>query len=200
MGEFALGQPVSRFEDPRMLRGGGRYVDDTVLPRMAYGHVLRSPHAHARLRLIDTAKASAAAGVLAVLTGTDWEASGWRDLPSATGNRRRDGTPAYQPRFPALVKDRVCWVGDYVAFVVAETRHQAADAAELIEVEYEPLPSVVSTEDAAQPGAPLVWDEAPDNISFVYLEGDKAATDAAFAGAAHIVKRKFVINRVTAAP
>jgi len=199
MGEFALGQPVSRFEDPRLLRGGGRYVDDMVLPRMAYGHVLRSPHAHARIRLIDTAKASAAAGVLAVLTGTDWEASGWRDLPSATGNRRRDGTPAYQPRFPALVKDRVCWVGDYVAFVVAETRHQAADAAELIEVEYEPLPSVVSTEDAAQPGAPLVWDEAPDNISFVYLEGDKPATDTAFASAAHVVKRKFVINRVTAA-
>jgi carbon-monoxide dehydrogenase large subunit len=199
MGEFALGQPVSRFEDPRLLRGGGRYVDDMVLPRMAYGHVLRSPHAHARIRSIDTAKASAAAGVLAVLTGTDWEASGWRDLPSATGNRRRDGTPAYQPRFPALVKDRVCWVGDYVAFVVAETRHQAADAAELIEVEYEPLPSVVSTEDAAQPGAPLVWDEAPDNISFVYLEGDKPATDTAFASAAHVVKRKFVINRVTAA-
>src|SRR6516162_1970406 len=146
MGEFALGQPVSRFEDPRLLRGGGRYVDDMVLPRMVFGHVLRSPHAHARIRSIDTAKASVAKGVLAVLTGADWEASGWRDLPSATGNRRRDGTPAYHPRFPALVKDCVRWVGDYVAFVVAETRHQAADAAELIEVEYEPLPSVVSTE------------------------------------------------------
>ena len=199
LGEFALGQPVSRFEDPRLLRGGGRYVDDMVLPRMAFGHVLRSPHAHARIRSIDAAKAKAAPGVLAVLTGADWEASGWRDLPSATGNRRRDGTPAYRPRFPALVKDRVRWVGDYVAFVVAETRHQAADAAELIEVEYEPLPAVVSTEDAMKPGMPPVWDEAPDNISFVYLEGDKAATDAAIAGAAQIVKRKFVINRVTAA-
>ena len=199
MGEFALGQPVSRFEDPRLLRGGGRYVDDMVLPRMVFGHVLRSPHAHARIRSIDATAAKAAPGVLAVLTGADWEASGWRDLPSAAGNRRRDGSSAYRPRFPALVKDRVRWVGDYVAFVVAETRHQAADAAELIEVEYEPLPAVVSTEDAAKPGAPLVWDEAPDNISFVYLEGDKAATDAAFAGAAHVVKRKFVINRVTAA-
>src|SRR5262249_36693092 len=108
-------------------------------------------------------------------------------------------SPAYRPRFPALVKDRVRWVGDYVAFIVAETRNQAADAAELIEVDYEPLPAVVSTEDAAKPGAPLVWDEGPDTISFVYLEGDKAATDAAFIGAGHVVTRKFVINRVTAA-
>src|SRR6202022_2315135 len=199
MGEFALGQPVSRFEDPRLLRGGGRYVDDMVLPRMAFGHVLRSPHAHARIRSIDTTAAKVAPGVLAVVTGADWKASGWRDLPSASGNRRRDGSLAYRPHFPALVKDRVRWVGDYVAFVVAETRHQAADAAELIEIDYEPLAAVVSTEDAAKPGAPIVWDDAPDNISFVYLEGDKAATDAAFAGAAQIVRRKFVINRVTAA-
>jgi aerobic carbon-monoxide dehydrogenase large subunit len=199
MGEFALGQPVPRFEDPRLVRGGGRYVDDLVLPCMAFGHVLRSPHAHARIRSIDTAKAKAAPGVLAVLTGADWEQSGWRDLPSASGNKRRDGSPAYRPRYPALVKDRVRWVGDYVAFVVAETRHQAADAAELAEVEYDPLPAVVSTEDALEPCMPLVWDEAPDNISFVYLEGDRAATDAAFAGAERIVKRKFVINRVTAA-
>ena len=165
MGEFALGQPVSRFEDPRLLRGGGRYVDDMVLPRMVFGHVLRSPHAHARIRSIDTAAAKAAPGVLAVLTGADWEASGWRDLPSAAGNRRRDGSPAYRPRFPALVKDRVRWVGDYVAFVVAETRHQAADAAELIEVEYEPLPAVVSTEDAAKPGMPLGLGRVPPTIS-----------------------------------
>src|SRR5437588_227062 len=199
MGEFALGQPVPRFEDPRLLRGGGRYVDDMVLPRMVSGHVLRSPHAHARIRSIETSAAKAAPGVLAVLTGEDWEASGWRDLPSASGNKRRDGSPAYRPRFPALVKDRVRWVGDYVALVVAETRHQAADAAELIEVDYEPLPAVTSTEDALKPGMPAVWDEAPDNISFVYLEGDKAATDAAFADAAQIIKRKFVINRVTAA-
>ena len=199
MGEFALGQPVSRFEDPRLLRGGGRYVDDMVLPHMVFGHVLRSPHAHARIRSIDTTAAQAAPGVLAVLTGADWEASGWRDLPSASGNRRRDGSPAHRPHFPALVKDRVRWVGDYVAFVVAETRHQAADAAELIDVEYETLAAIVSTEDATKPGTPPVWDEAPDNISFVYLEGDKAATDTAFAGAAHTVKRKFVINRVTAA-
>src|SRR5580692_423260 len=156
MGEFALGQAVPRFEDPRLLRGGGRYVDDMVLPRMAFGHVLRSPHAHARIRSIDTKAAKAAPGVLAVLTGADWEASGWGDLPVPVGMKRRDGSPSYKPRFPALVKDRVRWVGDYVAFVIAEKLHQAADAAELIEVDYETLPSVVSTAAAAEPGAPLV--------------------------------------------
>src|SRR5438552_19187795 len=108
-----------------------------ALPRMAFGHVLRSPHAHAQIRSIDVTAATAAPGVLAVLTGADWEASGWRDLPSAGGNRRRDGSPAYRPRFPALVKDRVRWVGDSVAFVVAETRHRAADAADLIKDESE---------------------------------------------------------------
>src|SRR5947207_15696565 len=195
MGEFALGQPVSRFEDPRLLRGGGRYVDDMVLPRMAFGHVLRSPHAHARIRSIDTAAAKAAPGVLAVLTGADWEASGWRDLPSATRNKRRDGSPAYRPRFPALVKDRVRWVGDYVALVVAETRHQAADAAELIEVDYEPLPAVVSTAGASEPGAPRVWEDCLDNICFVHEVGDKAAVEVGFARADHVVKRRMVINR-----
>src|SRR5215468_4322043 len=98
MGEFALGQGVPRFEDPRLLQGGGRYVDDLVLPRMAWGQVLRSPYAHARIRGIDAAAAKAAPGVLAVLTGADWRASGWGDLPSAVGNLRRDGSPAYRPR------------------------------------------------------------------------------------------------------
>src|SRR5215472_15514972 len=168
MGEFALGQPVPCFEDPRLVRGGGRYVDDMVLPRMAFGHVLRSPHAHARIRSIETTVAKAAPGVLAVLTGADWEASGWGDLPTASGNKQRDGSPAYRPRYPALVKDRVRWVGDYVAFVVAETAHQAADAAELITVEYEPLPAVVSTAEALAPDAPRVWDGSTDNISFIY--------------------------------
>jgi carbon-monoxide dehydrogenase large subunit len=199
MGEFALGQAVPRFEDPRLLRGGGRYVDDMVLPRIVFGHVLRSPHAHARIRSIDTTAAKAAPGVLAVLTGADWEASGWGDLPTASGNKRRDGSAAYRPRYPALVKDRVRWVGDYVAFVVAESAHQAADAGELIAVEYESLPAIVSTPDAVEPDAPRVWDDCPDNISFVHLEGDRPATDAAFVGAAHVVRHRFVVNRVTAA-
>ena len=198
MGEFAIGQSVSRFEDPRLLRGGGRYVGDIVLPGMVFGYVLRSPHAHARIRSIDTSRAKEAPGVLAVLTGADWQASGWGNLPVPGGLKRRDGS-AFRPPYPALVKDRVRWAGDYVAFVVAETLIQAQDAAELIAVDYEPLPAVVSTAEATAPGAPRVWDQCPDNIGFVQLFGDKAATDAAFANAPHVVKHRFVINRVTAA-
>jgi aerobic carbon-monoxide dehydrogenase large subunit len=199
MGEFALGQPVPRFEDPRLLRGGGRYVDDMVLPRMVWGHVLRSPHAHARIRAIDARRARAAPGVLLVLTGAEWRAAGWRDLPAAGGMKRPGGLASYRPRFPALVEDRVRWVGDYVAFVVAETKHQAMDAAELVEVEYEPLPAIIGTTAAAAPGAPLVWDDCPDNICFVHEVGDKAAVDAAFARADRVVTRRLTVNRVTAA-
>jgi aerobic carbon-monoxide dehydrogenase large subunit len=198
MGEFALGQAVPRFEDPRLVRGGGRYVDDIVLPGMAFGFVLRSPHAHAKIRGIDTTAAIAAPGVLAVLTGADWQASGFGDLPVPGGLKQRDGSPMYRPPYPALVKDRVRWVGDYVAFVVAETYRQAQDAAELVGVDYEPLPAVVSTAEASASDAPRVWDECANNICFVALEGNKTATDAAFANAAHVIKHRFVINRVTA--
>ena len=136
VGEFAVGQGVARFEDPRLLRGGGRYVDDIVLPRMAVGYVLRSPHAHAKIKSIDVTQAKAAPGVVLVLTGADWKRSGWGDLPVPGGQKRRDGSPMYRSPYPALAQERVRWVGDYVAFVVAETVHQAADAAELIAVEY----------------------------------------------------------------
>jgi carbon-monoxide dehydrogenase large subunit len=136
--------------------------------------------------------------VLAVLTGADWQASGWGDLPVPGGLKLRNGS-VFKPPYPALAKDKVRWVGDYVAFVVAETYHQALDAAELIEVDYEPLPAIASTAEATAKGAPRVWDDCADNIGFVQLFGDKAATDAAFAKAAHVVKHRFVINRVTAA-
>ncbi len=199
MGEFAVGQGVSRFEDPRLLMGGGRYVDDLVLPRMAFGCVLRSPHAHAKILRIDCAAAEGAAGVLKILTGADWALSGLGDLPVPSGYKRRDGSPMVRSRYPALAADRVRWVGDCVAFVVAETLAQALDAAELIEVDYAPLPSVTATIDALAPDAPRVWEDAPDNICFVHLAGDKAATDAAFAQAAHVASHRFVINRVTAA-
>ncbi len=199
MGEFAIGQSVPRFEDPRLIRGGGRYIDDIVLPGMAFGCVVRSPHAHANIRAIDPAKAKAAPGVLAVITGADWAASGFGDLPVPDGLQRSDGSPMSRPRYPALARDRVRFVGDPVAFVVAETRAQAMDAAELVAVDYAPLPAIVSTADAAAPGAPRVWDDCPDNICFVAQFGDKAAADAAFARAAHVVRHRFVINRVTAA-
>src|SRR5262249_8616699 len=199
MGEFAIGQGVPRFEDPRLLRGGGKYVDDITLPGMAFGHVLRSPHAHARIKSIDTTAAKAAPGVLVVLTGDDWIKSGWGDLPVPGTHKRRDGSPNYKPRYPALVKDRVRFVGDYVAFVVAETKNQAMDAAELIDVDYEPLPAALGTAEAAKPGAPLVWDDCKDNICFTAIHGDKAKTDEAFKKATHVVKKKLVINRVTTA-
>ena len=199
MGEFAIGQGVPRFEDPRLLRGGGWYVDDVALPGMAFGYVLRSPHAHAKIRKLDTAAAKAAPGVLCVLTGEDWAKSGWGDLPVPATHKRRDGSVNFRPPYPALVKDRVRWAGDYVAFVVAETKNQAADAAELIEVDYEPLPAALGTYEAAQPGAPLVWENCKDNICFTAIHGNKAATEEAFAKAARIVKQRLVINRVTTA-
>src|SRR6478752_1691293 len=199
MGEFAIGQGVSRFEDPRLIRGGGKYIDDVVYPGMACGVVLRSPHGHAKIISIDTSAAKAAPGVLAVITATDWKSAGLGELPSHGGLKRRDGSPMFKPAYPVLADDRVRWVGDPVAFVVAETQAQAADAAELIAIGYEPLPAVVSTAKAIEPDAAKVWDSCADNISFVELIGDKAATDAAFAKAAHIVKHRFVINRVTAA-
>jgi carbon-monoxide dehydrogenase large subunit len=199
MGEFAIGQGVPRFEDPRLLRGGGKYVDDITLPGMAFGHVLRSPHAHARIKSIDTRKAKAAPGVLCVLTGEDWIKSGWGDLPVPVTHKRRDGSPNYKPRYPALVKDRVRFVGDYVAFVVAETKNQAMDACELIEVDYEVLPAAVGTAAAAKPGAPLVFEDCKGNVCFTAIHGDKAKTEAAFKGAAHVIKQHLVINRVTTA-
>ena len=200
MGEFALGQPVARFEDQRLLRGGGRYVDDLQLPGMAFGVVVRSPHAHARIRAVDTEATRAAPGVLAVLTGADWDASGYGDLPvPRSGWKRRTGAPMYRPRYPAMQSGRVRWVGDPVAFVVAETRAQALDAADLVVVDYQPLPAVVATAGADGDGAPLVWDDCPNNVCFNHEVGDKAATDAAFAKADHVVSHAFVISRVYAA-
>ena len=199
MGEFAIGQGVPRFEDPRLLRGGGQYVDDFVLPGMAFGHVLRSPHAHAKIKSIDTSKAKAAPGVLCVLTGEDWIKSGWGDLPVPGTHKRRDGSPMYKPRYPALVKDRVRCVGDYVAFVVAETKNQAADAAELIEVDYEPLPAVARHRRGREARRHARLGGLRGQHLLHAIHGDKAKTEAAFARAAHVVKQHLVINRVTAA-
>lgn len=199
MGEFAIGQGVSRFEDPRLVRGGGRYVDDIKLPGMAHGVVLRSPHGHAKILALDVSAAKAAPGVLAVLTAADIKAAGFSDLPVPGNLKKRDGAPMFKPRYPILAETHVRWVGDCVAFVVAETVAQAMDAAELIAVEYEELPAVTSITQAVKPDSPKVWEGCADNISFEELIGDKAAVDAAFAKAAHVVKGSFTINRVTAA-
>jgi carbon-monoxide dehydrogenase large subunit len=196
--KFGIGQPVRRFEDSRLLTGRGRYQDDVVLPRQAYAVFLRSPHAHALIRGIDADAARRAPGVLAVYTGADYAADGLAMPKAAMPRKKADGSPMFAPQRPALVIDRVRYVGDPVAMVIAGTLEQARDAAELVMVDYEPLPSATNTAQAAAPGAPRVWDENPDNISHTFDKGDRAATEAAFAQAAHVVRRRYVITRVHA--
>jgi carbon-monoxide dehydrogenase large subunit len=195
--KFGIGQPVPRLEDPRFITGRGRYVDDIDMPLQCHGVLVMSPHAHARIKSIDTAAAKAAPGVLAVLTGADVEADKIGSLvpvmPEDMG-----GPKGYRTLRPILSSGKVRAVGDRVAFVVAETLQQARDAAELIAIDYEPLPAVVSLEDAVKPGAPVIWDGAPNNVAVGLMMGDKAATDAAFAGAKHVVSVKLVNNRVSA--
>src|SRR5713226_5041581 len=198
--KFAVGQSVRRLEDPRLLRGFGRYSDDVSLAHQAYAVVVRSPHAHAAIRSVDTSVARTASGVLVVLTGADLAADGLGDLPTDKTRKRRDGSPAFATPRPALVRDRVRHVGDPVALVVAETREQAADAAELVAVDYEPRPAVAATVEATRPGATVVWDEAADNVAFVWEVGNRDAVARAFESAAHVAKLDFVVTRVTAAP
>ncbi len=195
--KFGIGQPVARVEDRRFLTGRGRYVDDIRLPGEAWGFVLRSPHAAARIRAIDTAAARRAAGVLLVLTGADLKAAKLGAMacgvhPAAFGAQ----PPRHWPQQPALAQDRVRHVGEPVAFVVAETRAEAEDAAEFVAVEYEELKPVVLTAEACADGAPRVWPEARDNVCFAIERGDRAATDAAFAAAAHVVTLDLANNRV----
>ncbi len=198
--KFAIGQSARRVEDPRLLQGLGRYSDDVSLPRQAYAVVVRSPHAHARIRGIDAAAARRAPGVLAVLTGEDLAADGVADLPGDATRKRADGAPAVVPPRPALARGRARHVGDPVALVVAETREGAVDAAELVRVDWEPLPAVAATADALAPGAPAIWDVAPDNVAFVWEAGDRAAVDRAIEGAPHVTRLDFVVTRVAAAP
>jgi len=184
--KFGLGQPVQRVEDLRFTTGRGKYTDDITLPHQLRATILRSPHAHARIVSIDTSEAAQAPGVAAVFTGDDVAAAGLGDPPCLATRifplKRPDGSDTTTPPRPLLARERVRYVGDYVALVLAETLDQARDAAELIAVDYDPLPSVSNPWEAIQPGAPLVWDECADNICFVHLVGDKAATDAAFEG------------------
>ena len=197
MNKFGIGQPVPRIEDPRFITGRGRYVDDFDLPQQCHGVAVMSPHAHARIKRIDTAKAKAAPGVLAVLTAADAAADklgGFAPpMPEDMG-----GPKGFRTVRVILEGSKVRTVGDRVAFVVAETATQARDAAELIEIDYEPLPAVVGVEDAIKPGAAAVWDEAPNNIAFTLMMGNKDATDAAFAKGAHVVSLKLQNTRITA--
>jgi len=189
-----IGQSVKRKEDARFLTGAGQYTDDVALPHQTYGYFLRSPHAHAKIRSIDTSKAKGAPGVIAVYTSADLE--GVNGLPCGWLITSTDGTPMKEPPHPVLAKGKVRYVGDQVALVVAETQNQAKDAAELIDVDYEILPAVVHVVDALKSGAPQIHDEAPGNKCYTWAIGDKAAVDAAFAGAAHVTKLDLVNNRL----
>jgi aerobic carbon-monoxide dehydrogenase large subunit len=197
VNKFGIGQPVPRIEDPRFITGRGRYVDDFDLPQQCHGVAVMSPHAHARIKRIDAEKAKAAPGVLGVLTGADAAADklgGFAPpMPEDMG-----GPKGFRTVRAILEGGKVRTVGDRVAFVVAETATQARDAAELIEIDYEPLPAVVGVEDAIKPGAAAVWEEAPNNIAFTLMMGNKDATDAAFANAAHVVTVKLQNTRITA--
>ncbi|HEY1798503.1 MAG TPA: xanthine dehydrogenase family protein molybdopterin-binding subunit [Stellaceae bacterium] len=197
MGQFGIGQPVRRFEDRRLLRGNGRYQGDVDIAGQAYAVVLRSPHAHAWITSLDTKPALAAPGVLAVLSGDDITAAGLGAMGVPFQRKRPDGSPMFARSFMGLAQGTVRYVGEPVAFVVAETLTQAKDAAELVAVDYEILPSVTDTGDAAEARI-AVWPDCPDNISNLFEAGNKAAADTALAGAAHIVKRRYVISRVYA--
>ena len=201
MSKFALGQSVTRIEDAALVRGAGRYTDDVELAGAAHAYVLRSPHAHAAILNIDTAAARGAPGVLAVLTGTDAAADGLGDVPCLVPVTNIDGTPRADTPRPVLARERVRHVGDPVALVVAETLAQAKDAAELIAIEYEPLPAVSDTRSATESGAPRAWDHIAHNLCFDIGTGtDKAVVDAAIAGAAHVTRLELVNNRVVANP
>jgi carbon-monoxide dehydrogenase large subunit len=198
MGEFGIGQSVKRFEDVRLLRGEGRFHGDVNLPGQVYAVLVRSPHAHARIRTIDASAALRAPGVRAVFTGADVVRDGLGTMTMTLKRTRPDGSPMFAPPHRGLALDRVRHVGDPVAMVVGETRALAEDAADLVRVDYEPLPAVTDTAAAAEPGAPAVWDECPDNVSNLYPSGDAAATTAAFARAHRVVRRRYVITRVHA--
>jgi carbon-monoxide dehydrogenase large subunit len=198
MAKYRIGEAVRREEDLRLLTGAGRYVEDVEVPYAARGHVLRSPHAHARILAIDAGRARAMPGVLAILTGEDLRRRGLGALRPGVPRRKRDGLPAFVAPQPILAQGEVRHVGEPVAFVVAESLAAAKDAAEEIEIQYESLPGIVAAESALAPDAPALWPQNPGNEAFFYEIGDKRAVEAAFAGAAHVVRQSMPINRVTA--
>lgn len=193
--EKLIGSPVRRKEDYRFLTGNGQYTDDVILPHQSYGYFLRSPHAHARIKSIDTSEAAASPGVIAVLTGDDMAADKVGGLPCGWLIHSIDGSPMKEPPHPSLAHGKVRHVGDQVALVVAESLQQARDASEKIVVDYEELPAVIGLTDASS-AASLVHDDVPANTCYTWGHGDKAATDAAFAKAAHVTTLQIVNNRL----
>ena len=199
MTKFGLAQSIRRVEDPRLLKGNGRYTDDIVLPGMLHGIVVRSPHAAAKLGAINTTAAASVAGVKAIYTAADLSADGIGPLPCAAPVQNRDGSDMANPPHLALAESAVRHVGDPIAFIVADTAAAARDAAELMLVDYDVQPSITDMAHVIDAHAPLVWPDVKQNIAFDWGIGDKAATDALFATAAHVTSLTVVNNRVVVA-
>jgi aerobic carbon-monoxide dehydrogenase large subunit len=198
--KFGMGQAVRRAEDLPLLSGRGCYTDDIALPTTAIGYVLRSPTAHAKLLRVDAEAARSMPGVLLILTGDDVKQDGLGDIPCLAPLTSRDGKPRHDTPRPVLATDKVRHVGQPVAFIVAETLHQARDAAEAILVEYDELPVVTDPRPALEPGAPLLFEHISNNLVFDWDNDqcDAAATEAAFAKAARVTAITLVNNRVVA--
>jgi carbon-monoxide dehydrogenase large subunit len=196
MTTSGIGASVRRVEDQRFITGAGQYVDDINRPGQTYAVFVRSPHAHARINGIDTAAASSAPGVLAVFTGADLAKDKIGGLICGWMIHSKDGSPMKAGAHPALAVGKVRYVGDHVAVVIAETLAQARDAAELVDVDYEPLDAAVETATTQESGKPQLHDEAPNNTVYEWHLGDKSATDAAFAAAKHVTKLDLVNNRL----
>ena len=194
--KFGIGQPVPRTEDPRLVRGEGCYTDDVDLAGQAYAAIVRSRHAHGVIRNIDLAAARAMPGVLAAYTGADLKAAGYGNFKCVVGFKNRDGSDMRKPVRPALATDKVRFVGDPVAFVVAQTPAQARDAAEAVEIDIDPLPAVTRASEAAKPGAPQLYDDAPGNLALDYHYGDADKVAAAFTAAAHVTRLSLINSRV----
>jgi len=186
--KFGVGQPVLRTEDPVLVQGRGSYADDVSLAGQAHAVIVRSRHPHGVLKGIDTATALAMPGVLAVYTGADLQAAGFGALKCVPPLQNRDGTPMKKPPRPALAIDKVRFVGDPVACVVAETAIEAKEAAEAVGLDVEPLPAVTLASEAVKAGAPLVFDDVPNNLALDYHYGDSAKVKEAFAKAAHVTR------------
>src|SRR6195952_2288619 len=194
--KYGVGQPVRRKEDDTLVRGKGKYTDDFALPGQAYCWMVRSSHAHGIIRGIDTTAAKAMPGVLGAWTGADLVAAGYNPFTCGMPLKSRDGSPLLQTNRPALATDKVRFVGDPIAFVVAETLAQAGDPAEPVELDIESLPAVTNAEEATKPGPPQLYDHIPNNVALDYHYGDAAKIDAAFATAAHVTKLDIVNTRV----
>ena len=197
---YGIGQPVPRGEDPVLLRGAGHYSDDFNAPGQAYCVIVRSPVAHGVIRKIDAAAAKAMPGVLKVYTAADLAKGGIGPLPARQVMNNRDGTPMLQPVRHAFATGKVRYVGEAVAAVIAETVAQAKDAAEAVMVDIDPLPAVTEPEDAVKPGAPLLYDNVPDNTGLDFHFGDTEAVSAAFAKAAHVTRLELKSNRIVVNP